>query len=95
MQAVVAKLDPPPAVQVAAHVDPRLHLEVEIEGTPVRFMIDTGASDIVLTPRDAARIGLDVAALSFTQRYQTANGIVWRQPVTLSSLSPGQRRNLG
>ncbi len=69
--------------------DGHFHAEIEIEGTPIRFLIDTGASDIVLTPRDATRIGIDVAALSFTQRYQTANGTVWGAPVILSSVAVG------
>jgi len=45
-----------------------------VNGTAVEFMVDTGASDIVLSPDDARRIGIDVDALQFTSRYETANG---------------------
>ncbi len=69
--------------------DGHFHVEVDVEGVPIRFMVDTGATDIVLAPRDAERLGFDLAALSFTQRYRTANGIGWGAPVTLGSLSLG------
>ena len=69
--------------------DGHFHVEVNVEGVPIRFMVDTGATDIVLTPRDAQRLGFDLAALSFTQRYQTANGTGWGAPVTLKTLGVG------
>ena len=46
-----------------------------VNGTPVRFAIDTGASDIVLSPEDARRVGVDVASLDFARSYETANGV--------------------
>ncbi|HEY5106035.1 MAG TPA: TIGR02281 family clan AA aspartic protease [Caulobacteraceae bacterium] len=45
-----------------------------VNGAPVRFLIDTGASDIVLSPADARRLGVDVSALNFNRAYETANG---------------------
>ena len=47
----------------------------DVNGTRVRFLIDTGASDIVLSPSDADRIGIDRSSLDFGGRYETANGI--------------------
>ena len=40
----------------------------------VRFLIDTGASGILLTQEDAKKAGIHPASLSFNQRVQTANG---------------------
>ena len=37
--------------------DGHFHAQLEVNGRPVRFMIDTGASDIVLSRRDAERVG--------------------------------------
>ena len=37
-------------------------------------MVDTGASDIVLSRRDAERVGIDPAALAYLGRALTANG---------------------
>jgi len=45
-----------------------------INGAPVRFLIDTGASDIVLSPADAARAGLRPDTLKYLQPSETANG---------------------
>lgn len=58
-------------------------------GTPVHFLIDTGASDIVLTPSDARRMGLDVDALTYDKPYGTANGLGYGASVELKELSVG------
>lgn len=58
-------------------------------GARVRFLIDTGASDIVLSPQDARRMGIDIAALRYTRLYQTANGMGRGAPFQLDRLSIG------
>jgi aspartyl protease family protein len=65
------------------------HVEAEINGVPVRFMMDTGASDIVLAPADAARVGFPVESLNYSRTYHTANGVVKGAPVKLDSLRIG------
>ena len=59
-------------------------------GVPIRFLIDTGASDIVLNPSDARRLGFDASNLRFSRQYETANGMVRGAPVTLRELRVGQ-----
>ncbi|MCR4266712.1 TIGR02281 family clan AA aspartic protease [Nitratireductor sp. ZSWI3] len=53
------------------------HFEVmvDIEDRPLRMLIDTGASGIVLSAEDARRIGFDPATLDFRIPVSTANGI--------------------
>ena len=51
---------------------------------PVRFMVDTGASDIVLSRRDAERVGIEPGSLSYLGRARTANGAVATAPVRLA-----------
>ena len=46
----------------------------KVNGQPVRFLIDTGASDTVLSPDDAVRIGINTASLRFDHMAETANG---------------------
>ncbi len=58
-------------------------------GARIRFMVDTGASDIVLSPADARRIGIDLASLRYTRLYQTANGQGRGAPYVLDSLTIG------
>jgi aspartyl protease family protein len=70
-------------------MDGHFVVTAEVNGAPVNFLIDTGASDIVLSPADAERIGYDPARLSFTQRYYTANGVGRGAPVRLDSIAVG------
>jgi aspartyl protease family protein len=64
----------------------------EVNGAPVRFVVDTGSSDIVLSPADAERAGLHPLAGSFSQPSQTANGVGYGAPTTVDSLSVGPIR---
>ena len=65
-------------------------IEAVVNGAPVTFLVDTGASDIVLTMADAERLGLQPATLRFTQRFATANGEVRGAPVVLREIRVGQ-----
>lgn len=60
-----------------------------INDTPVAFLVDTGASDIVLSPADAKRIGVDFSTLSFDHVYETANGQGRGAPYRVSTLRVG------
>jgi len=55
----------------------------------IQFMVDSGASDVTLSLRDAERLGLDRAALKFDRTYQTANGVVRGAPVRLKRVEIG------
>ncbi len=56
---------------------PNGHFEARaiVNGEPVRFLIDTGATMTVLTAQDAGRIGIDLDRLVFAIPVSTANGI--------------------
>ncbi|MEX1107962.1 MAG: TIGR02281 family clan AA aspartic protease, partial [Dongiaceae bacterium] len=69
--------------------DGHFHVDAEVEGVLIRFLVDTGASEVVLSQADAERLGFDIAALEYTQRYNTANGIVWGAPVRLREMRLG------
>jgi aspartyl protease family protein len=75
-----------------AGADGHFHIVGSVNGASVRFLVDTGASDIVLSPADAARAGLDVAKLSYSRVYETANGPGRGAPVVLDSLAIGPIR---
>lgn len=64
-------------------------VEAEVDGTPIRFLVDTGASDVVLSPADARRLGFDLAKLEFTRLYRTANGTGRGAPVRLRQVTIG------
>lgn len=56
--------------------DGHYYLTLTINDTPVEFVADTGATNLVLSPDDAAAVGIDVAGLNFLQSAETANGTV-------------------
>ena len=76
-------------ISVPQSPDGPYYLTLEIDGTPVRFVVDTGASEMVLSLADATRAGIDVDGLAFLGRAQTANGLVRTAGVTLSSVQLG------
>lgn len=55
----------------------------------VRFLVDTGATVVVLTPADAQRLGFDAQGLTFDHKVITANGPSYAAGVTLSSVGVG------
>jgi aspartyl protease family protein len=58
--------------------DERGHFQVRgrVDGKSMAFMVDTGASVIALTVRDAARLGIRPSSRDFTVEVKTANGSV-------------------
>jgi len=60
-----------------------------VNGTPARFIFDTGASTVVIRQEEAGRFGIATAGLSFDVPVSTANGHTTAAPVTLASLSVG------
>ncbi len=64
-------------------------VEVHVDGVPIRFLVDTGATDIVLSPADGTRLGFDVDALAYSKTYNTANGTVRAAPVELGTMTLG------
>ena len=68
--------------------DPRGHvaLTAMVNGAPVRFLVDTGASRVTLTAEDARAAGIGPGELVFNQRSQTANGLAREAAVTLREI---------
>ena len=71
--------------------DHRGHFQANgrVDGRQVSFMVDTGASVIALTERDADRLGIRPMRGSYTASVSTANGVVRAAPVTLNSVDIG------
>ncbi len=69
--------------------DGHFKVDAEVNGVPVRFLIDTGASTTVLTLEDARNAGIDTSALTFDRAVQTANGLAFFARAWLTSLAIG------
>lgn len=70
-----AQLNKDSQIVINSSQDGHFYIDAKINGADVRFMVDTGASDIAINLKDAQRIGIDTRNLTYNLRYQTANGI--------------------
>jgi len=77
------------SVAYRAGRDGHYHVDALIDGKPIRFMVDTGASLIVLSPGDARRLGFDPKDLKFDRIMNTANGRVNGASIKISQLLIG------
>jgi aspartyl protease family protein len=74
------------------HANKQGHVVLDgvVNGAPVRFLVDTGATMVVLTMKDAAAAGLTHSDLEFSMRTSTANGTARAAPVKLREVRVGQ-----
>ena len=82
-------------IALSRALDGHYYVTASVNGTPVDFVVDTGATLVVLTQDDATRAGLDTDSLAFIGRSSTANGIVQTAPVRLDSLNIGPIEDRG
>ncbi len=68
------------------------YIQAQVNNTDINFMVDTGATHVVLTMDDAEKIGYDLDALTFDQPASTANGIVFSAEVQFGSVTVGPIR---
>lgn len=76
-------------VELAADNYGHYRAKVEINGRTVDAMVDTGATLVAMSHRDARRAGIMVAPSDYTGRVRTANGIARVAPVMLSRVRLG------
>ena len=77
-------------IEVPRSPDGHYYLTLDVNDTPVRFVVDTGASSIVLLERDAEAAGIDLTRLRYTGTAMTANGTVRTARVVLDEIGlPG------
>ncbi|HEX4891566.1 MAG TPA: TIGR02281 family clan AA aspartic protease [Alphaproteobacteria bacterium] len=63
--------------------------DAAVNGTHVRFLVDTGASIVGLSASDAQRLGMDLKKLNFDITVSTANGETKAARVTLDEIKIG------
>jgi len=78
------------AIIIPKEIDGHFHLTVTINDRPIEFLVDTGASDIVLTREDAARVGFDPNRLDYWGMANTANGTVRLATIRLETVRLGE-----
>ena len=79
----------PGEMRFRADADGHFYITAEVNGRAIRFLADTGATDIVLSPAAARRVGFDPDELEFDRLYRTANGIGRGASIRLERLAVG------
>mgnify|MGYP002620597643 CR=1 FL=1 len=85
------------AIELARGRDGAFRVTLEVTGAPgtapqpVRFVVDTGATEVVLTRADAEALGFRAQDLAFLGTARTANGVVRTASVRLDSVRMGER----
>lgn len=74
---------------IARNSDGHFYIDAQVNGVIIKFMIDTGASDVALTKEAAQKLKFDLAKLKFTKIYSTANGSSAAAPVMLDTIIIG------
>jgi aspartyl protease family protein len=84
------------AVRVRRGWDGHFTARVSVGSADVEMVVDTGASALVLTARDARRAGLDLSDIQYNVPVETANGRAYAARITLDrvALGPLRRRNV-
>ncbi len=76
-------------IEVPLGKDGHFHLTAQVNGAPIRFVVDTGATTIALGPEDARKAGIDPDGLAYAGQARTANGTVQTATVMLDSVRIG------
>ncbi len=76
---------------VSLAADSRGHFQADarVDGRDIGFLVDTGATVIALTEKDAARIGIRPFASDFTTNVTTANGPAKAASARIASIDVG------
>ena len=77
-------------VSVIANQSGHFFVNSIVNGVKMRFLIDTGATDVALTRNDAKKLGINLDKVSYTRKMVTANGITWCAPIKLDYIKIGK-----
>ena len=78
------------AAQIRKAADGHFWTQARVNTTTIKFLVDTGASVVALTPADARKAGFNLNTLSYNAPVNTAGGRVMSAPVKLKSISIGR-----
>jgi aspartyl protease family protein len=76
-------------MELASGRDGHFHADARVEGRHIDFLVDTGASLVVLRESDAATVGIRPMRSDYTATVTTANGKLKAAPVKLERVEIG------
>ena len=77
----------PLAFQVPKSADGHFWAQAQVNGRPIRVLVDTGSSAVALTLADARALNLDTSGLDYDRSVATASGPAAAAPITLHTVS--------
>jgi aspartyl protease family protein len=77
------------SVVIARNAHGHFDVDGRVNGRRIDFVVDTGASVVALTARDAARLGIRPSPNAYTADVKTANGMVRAAPARLDVVEIG------
>ncbi|CAK8163578.1 aspartyl protease family protein [Candidatus Xenohaliotis californiensis] len=69
--------------------DGHFYIDAFVGRVKIKFIVDTGASGIAITPDDAIRLGVSLSSLHFTEDYETASGTTRAAPAVIPMMRIG------
>lgn len=73
--------------QIAKSADGHFWAQANVNGHQVRFLVDTGATAVSLSPDDARRLGFSPSSLDYGYKVMTAHGEARAARISLRSVS--------
>jgi aspartyl protease family protein len=77
------------SVVIVRSLDGHFAVRATVDGQPMLFMVDTGASFVTLTPSDARKTGIDPDRLDYVTPIRTANGMINAAAIVLDRIVVG------
>ena len=75
------------AILIPKQADGHFHVTLNVNGIEIPFLIETGATTVILSQKDAQKLGFDPNKLAFWDSANTANGEVKLAPVRLATVA--------
>jgi aspartyl protease family protein len=76
-------------IEVPRADDGHYYLTLLIDGQEIEFLADTGATNVVLSDRDAKKLGIDPEGLAYLGEADTANGVIQTADVSVRNVELG------
>jgi aspartyl protease family protein len=80
------------SLRIFSSSDGHYRVEGLVNGATVQFLVDTGASVVLLTPEDARHAGIDPDTLQYRQQISTPNGMAQGADIVIYQLAIGPIR---
>jgi aspartyl protease family protein len=76
-------------VRIRRQRDGQFVAQARVNDVTINMIVDTGASQVVLTPDDARKAGISLNGLVYSVPVRTANGVTYAAPVRLTNVKLG------